>query len=367
MNRFSKRTASKSMNKSMKNQTISECRVWPGLTAAACLAAVWVTGCGKPAHPPAGERADLPAAQVQVQQVESKSRPNTEEVVGTVRAKVRSTVAAKLSGRIQDLPVVLGQKVRAGDLIARLDAAEIKARLEQAEAALEQAERDWKRIAALYEQQATTRAEYDATESRRRMASAAVSEARATLANAEVLAPFDGVITRKWADVGDLAQPGKPLVDLENPNALQIEADVPEAVLARVHAGASLPIRVDALDKELSGTVAEIAPAADPASRSFRVKLDVPPTPGLLPGQFCRLLLPVGEVQSLRAPASAIVRRGQLEIAFVVADQRAVLHLVKTGSRVGNEIEILSGLNSGDAVVVEGADRLVDGQPVVVK
>ncbi len=367
MIRFASGTADPIMKKSMRSQTVLLSALWPGLPATGILAAALLAGCGKPAHPPAAERGDLPAAPVQVQKVESKSRPHTEEVVGTVRAKVRSTVAAKLSGRIQDMPVVLGQRVKAGDLIARLDAAEIKARLEQAEAALEQAERDWKRIAALFEQQATTRAEYDATDARRRMAAAAVAEARATLAHAEVVAPFEGLITRKWAEAGDLAQPGKPLVDLENPAALQVEADVPEAILARVQAGASLSIRVDALNHEVRGTVAEIAPAGDPASRSFRVKLDVPATPGLMAGQFCRLLLPVGEVQSLRTPASAIVRRGQLEIAFVVADQRAVLHLVKTGNRVGDEIEILSGLNSGDTVVVDGAERLVDGQPVVVK
>jgi RND family efflux transporter MFP subunit len=118
---------------------------------------------------------------------------------------------------------------------------------------------------------------------------------------------------------------------------------------------------------ELTGVVSEIAPNADPGSRTFRVKLELPPTPGLRPGQFVRLQLPVGESRSLRVPAAAVVQRGQLEIVFVVANQNAQLRLAKTGRRFGNTVEILSGLDADDSVVVDGADRLSDGQPLEMK
>jgi len=302
-----------------------------------------------------------------VQTVESKSRAVTEDVVGTVRAKLHATLEAKLSGRIDKLPVVLGQRVKAGELVTRLDAAEINARLEQAEASLEQAERDWKRVSALFEQQAVTRAEYDAAQSRDRVAKGAAAEAKAMMSYVELVAPFDGVVTKKWVDVGDLAAPGKPLISIEDPSALQLEADVPQAIASHIQRDARLAARVDGVSGELTGTVSEIAPAADSASRTFRIKVDLSAQPGLSSGQFARLLVPVGENNSLRVPITAVVPRGQLEIVFVVENQHAQLHLVKTGKRVGDELEILSGLHAGDAVVTDGAAQLTDGQPVVAK
>jgi multidrug efflux pump subunit AcrA (membrane-fusion protein) len=86
-----------------------------------------------------------------------------------------------------------------------------------------------------------------------------------------------------------------------------------------------------------------------------------------MPGQFARLVVPIGERSSVRVPAAAVVQRGQMEIVFVVTNQRAHLHLVKTGRQINNETEILSGLDAGDSVVVDGAPQLVDGQPVSLK
>jgi membrane fusion protein, multidrug efflux system len=340
-------------------------------TAIASLSTVVVTfvlaGCGSK-HENAKEHASsLPTAQVQVQTVENKARTMTEEVVGTVRAKLRATLEARVSGRIEKLPVVLGEKVQKGQLIARLEAGEIAARLEQAEAALEQAEREWKRVSALLEQQSVTRAEYDTAQSRQRLAKGTVAEARAMMAYVEIAAPFDGLVTKKWVDVGDLAAPGKPLVDIEDPAALQMDADVPETIASHIKQDSRLRVRVDAINGELEGVIREIAPAADAVSRTFRVKLDLPPTAGLMPGQFARLIVPIGERKSVRVPVAAVAQRGQMEIVFVVADQHAQLHLVKTGMRVGDEIEVLSGLDGGKTVVISGADQLTDGQPVEAK
>ena len=339
---------------------------WTKLSAFLACSLVLV-GCGSKHETVKEHGASLPTAQVRVQTVENKTRTLTEEVVGTVRAKLRATLEARLSGRIEKMSVMLGEKVQKGRLIARLDAGEIGARLEQAEATLEQAERDWKRASALFEQQSVTRAEYDSAQSRQRAAKAAVGEAKAMMSYVEILAPFDGVVTKKWADIGDLAVPGKPLVDIEDPSALQVEADVPEAIASHIERDARLRVRVDAVKGELEGVISEIAPAADAVSRTFRVKLNLPRTPGLMPGQFARLAVPIGERKSVRAPSEAVVQRGQLEIIFSVAHQRARLHLVKTGMRVGNEIEILSGLEAGESVVVSGADQLTDGQPVEEK
>jgi RND family efflux transporter MFP subunit len=330
-------------------------------------AAVLLAGCGRKPGASEDRSASLPAARVRVQTVESQSRLVTEEVVGTVRARLQATIEPKLSGRLDELPVVLGQRVKAGELVARLDAGEIRARLDQARASLDEAQRDWKRVSALFEQQAATRAEFDAAQARYRVAKGAAAEAKAMLGYAEIRAPFDGVVTRKWANAGDFAMPGKPLMAIEDPAAMQLEADVPEAIAAQVQQNARMAVRADGVSGELAGTVAEIAPAADPATRTVRVKVDLSAQPSLGSGAFVRLLVPVGRTDSPRVPASAVVQRGQLEIVFVVANQRAQLHLVTTGQRVGDEIEILSGIHAGDAVVTDGAAQLTDGQPVEAK
>jgi RND family efflux transporter MFP subunit len=337
---------------------------WAGLPV---LFTLLLGGCGAKPEQRAADSRPLPTASVQVQVVQSKSRPLTEEVVGTVRARLHATLEAKVSGRIDRMPVVLGDAVRSGQLLVRLDAPEVKARLDQATASLEQAERDWKRVRDLFESHTITRAEYDAAEARLSIARGAVAEARALMGYCEVAAPFDGLVTRKWVEVGDHAAPGKPLLDLQDPAVLQLDADVPEMIGARIQRNASLTIHIDSLGRDLTGIVSELAPAADPVSRTFRVKLDLPQTPGLMAGQFARLTLPVGESASLRVPISTVVQRGQLELVFVAANQQAQMRLVKTGKQVGDEVEILSGLTAGETVVIDGARQLTDGQPVAWK
>ena len=286
-----------------------------------------------------------------------------EEVVGTVRAKLRATLEAKVSGRVEAMPVKLGQRVKAGALIARLDAQEIEAKVNQTRAVLQQAQGDMKRFSALLKQQAVTQREFDGVQARYQVALASLREARTMLGYATVRAPFAGVVTHKLADVGDLASPGRPLVELEDPRALRLEVAVPEALMGFIKVGASLPIRIAATE-ELEGTVAEVAPAADPNSRTFLVKVDLPQDAKVRTGQFGRALVPTGRSDILKVPNTAVVVRGQMELVFVVVEDRVHLRLVKTGKRFGSEVELVSGLDGDETIVVEGANALVDLQPV---
>ena len=306
----------------------------------------------------------LPTATVRAQTVESKKRVATEEVVGTVRAKLRSVIEAKVSGRIEQMLVVPGQQVKAGESLAVIDAREVQARYDRAMALRQQAEADRKRLSSLLEQKILSQAEFDNAQAKARIAIAGVTEAETMRDYTKVTAPFAGVITRKHADVGDLAAPGKPLLDMEDYRTLRLEADVPEAVVGKLTLGDKLPVRIAALETEREGVISEIAPAADPGSRTFLVKLDLPPQPGLRAGQFGRVAMPVGETTALRVPASAVVQRGQMEMVFVVSDGKAQLRLVKTGKRIGAEVELVSGVSAGEKVVVADAAGLMDGQPV---
>ena len=321
-------------------------------------------GCHRKPAPPRG--AGLPAAAVRVRPVEKKGWVATEELVGTVRARTRATIEAKVSGRIAQLPVVAGQAVDEGDLLVLLEVREVQARLDQAKAVAQQAAQDLKRFETLLEQKAATQSEYDAVQARFAVTTAAVAEADTILAYARITAPFHGVISRKLAEVGDLASPGRPLLDLEDPSSLRLEADVPEALIGRVRLGDKLLVRHGARTNDFEGVVSELAPMADPNTRTFRVKLDLPPEGGLRLGQFGRVAVPVEEIVSIRIPVSALVVRGQMEMVFVVVEQTAQLRLVKTGRRMGDEVEIVSGLEAGEPLVIEGAAALRDGQPVEV-
>jgi RND family efflux transporter MFP subunit len=161
--------------------------------------------------------------------------------------------------------------------------------------------------------------------------------------------------------------PGKPLVELEGRAGLRCVADVPVELAGGLKPGAELAVRIETLAGPLTGTLAEISPAADPASRTVQVKVTLPAAEGPRAGQFARLAVPVGETTALRVPPAALVIRGQLEVVFVVADGRAQMRLVRAGKRSAQGVEILAGLTSGETVVVDGAAALLDGQPVQVR
>jgi RND family efflux transporter MFP subunit len=327
----------------------------------------FVVGCGKRQEPQAATAESLPAAVVRVQKIESVKQPGVEEVVGTVQPKLQAVIEAKVSGRITRLAVNVGQSVKQGEVLVELATQEIQAKLDQATAGFRQAEQDFTRVSNLHKQTAATQAELDTAQARYNVAKAAVAEAEAVSGYAKIVAPFDGVVARKLADEGDLAMPGKPLLELEGRAGLRLVADIPNLLAGQVLADAKLAVRVDAQADPISGTVAEISPTADPASRTVRVKVDLPETAGLRSGQFGRLAVPVSEAMFIFVPAQALVRRGQLEILFVAAGGKGQMRLVRTGKQTAQGIEILAGLAAGEAVVVEGAGNLRDGQPLQLR
>jgi RND family efflux transporter MFP subunit len=323
----------------------------------------FLSGCGR-SNGPTTTATDLPTASVRLEAIQPLRLPITEDVVGTVKSRHAADIAAKISGRILELPVVLGQTVEEGDLLVAMDSREIRARLERAEVDQRQAETDYRRIESLQQTGAATQSEKDSATSRYHSARAAVAEANAMLEDARITAPIRGVVARKAVDLGDLAMPGQLLLRLEDPKNLRFETDLPASLLDRLPAGATLPVRIDGVRAPLDGKVIEIAPVADPATRSFHVKLDLPPTPGLRAGQFGRVAVPMAEGDFLVVPPEALVTRGQLDLLFVAVDGKARMRIVRTGRMLAEGIEILAGLNAGERIVVENAAGMIDGQPV---
>lgn len=329
-----------------------------------CLGLAWLASACH-SRKEAAAAPELPPASVRVAVVEDKPHPASEDVVGTVRAKLAARVESKMSGRIAQLLVAPGQGVKRGDLLLLIDAGEVQAKLDQAGAVLAQAQKDFDRLKPLLASNAISKQDFDAADARLRVAKSAVAEAETMLGYTKITAPFDGVITRKLADVGDFAMPGKPLLEMESPAVLRFEADVPEALVDQIKLGSLLPVKLNSVPGVISAKVTEIAPVADPGSRTFLVKLDLPPTPGLRAGQFGRVRVPVGTSRTPRVPAEAVAVNGQMEFVTVVSDGRARLRIVKAGRRGDGRIEIISGLDAGERIVIEGAAK--DGQRVEVR
>lgn len=320
-------------------------------------------GCAaEPAHAASTAR----GRPVQVVLAERALRPVVAEVVGTVRAVRSSTLASMIGGTVAEIRVGLGSSVRAGEVLVRLSAREVDARVQQARAlsALAGPERD--RAVKLKSLSAITAAQYDAAIAQWNIAQAKQSEASAVADHTVLRAPFSGVVTAKLANAGDTAMPGQALLVVEAPSAFRFEAQVPESLAAGpLENGTAVSVRLDGLDHDITGTVAEVQPASDEATRTRLVKVELPITDGLRSGRFGRLMLAVGESWAISVPAAALVRHGQLEGVFVVDAGLARLRLVRSGRERDGRLEIASGL-SGDETVVLAAADIRDGQRVEV-
>jgi len=301
---------------------------------------------------------------VTVAKVSEQEVPVLIEVAGTLQAAERASIAAKVTGVIARMPVVLGSTVNAGDLLVTISAEEIAARLNQAEAQLAQAKRNLDREQNLLAKNAATPEAVKSLHDQYNIAQAGYREAKTMIGYTTITAPFDGVVTRKNANSGDLATPGAVLLQIENNRTLQVTTAVPESLVLHIRTGDHLAVKVEAAGVVIQGTVSEIAPAVDPSSRTAPVVLDLPASPTLRSGQFARVLLPGKSSQTLLVPSSALVPSGQMDRVFVVEGERARLRLVRTGLSLNGMTEILTGLSAGETVATANNRLLVDGQPV---
>ena len=329
--------------------------------------AALLTGCSREHATPA-TAASLPPARVHVATVRVESLPALTEITGTVRPVQRAAIAAKVMGAIEELPVSLGQRIRAGDLLLKISAGEISARLVQAQAQLDQARRDFEREHELLTRSASTADMVKNLETRVALTESMVREADTMLGYATVRAPFDGVVARKLVNIGDLAAPGQPLLEIEGTDAFQIETGIPDSLATALATGTALSVEVPAANATFTAALTELSSAADPFAHTVPAKIAVPAGVAVRSGQFARIQVPGSAISALLAPATAVSVLGQMERVFVVGDgSKGVLRLVKTGATRGNRVEILAGLDDGDRVLVAPPANLREGQPLEVQ
>jgi multidrug efflux pump subunit AcrA (membrane-fusion protein) len=265
--------------------------------------------------------------------------PVVEEAVGTVDSRRRVDVAAEIVARVRRVAARAGDRIAAGALLVALDDAEAAARYARASA-------QYERVKGFLARQAATREQMEA-------ATAEYAAAKAGLEHTRLTAPIAGVVAERRVEPGDLATPGRVLLVVLDPAALRLEARVREAAIAHVTPGATLEVVFPSAAAVVQGTVAEVLPAADPQSRTFTVRVDVPAEAGIRPGMFGRVRLPVGEREVVHVPAAAVTRTGQLETVVVAEDGVWLRRFVTTGGAVGDgSVEILSGLAGGETIAL---------------
>jgi RND family efflux transporter MFP subunit len=354
-----------------------------------------LSGCSS--EPPTHAEAPEAVSGVSVIVAQDRTIPDWLEAVGTVQAAQTSAVASQMMGTILQVNVREGDRVRTGQILAVIDDSQPRAGVEQATAALNAAKNEaiaansqfalaeatLTRYQHLYQEKSVSPQEFDqiraqcqSAEARRDMAKAgeaqagaALRQARTSLGYTRIRAPFDGVIAEKKADVGTLAAPGMPIFTIEDTHHFRLEAAVDESNIGLVHLGQSVSVTLDALGAAtLAGRVAQVLPAADPASRSFVVKIELPADSHMRSGLFGRARFARGQRTALLIPDAAAVERGQLRGVYVLGSKGiAELRYVTLGSTTAKEVEVLSGLQPGEKLIADPGARDFSGRKIVTE
>jgi multidrug efflux pump subunit AcrA (membrane-fusion protein) len=370
------------------------------------IVAAGALACGTPpAHAP---RDDAAAIAVPIERVTALPLTSYAEAGGVVRARATAVIASRIMAPVLAVHVRAGDHVRRGAVLVTLDARDSAANRARAEAALGSARESMRaaesdaqaaeaavalarathdRIRTLHAKRSATSQELDqavaaldgadaqwrsaqarvaAAASAREAAQAAMEAASIETTYATLTAPFDGVVTERSVDPGSMAQPGAPLLTVEEPSAFRLEVPVDEAHAATIGVGTTAGVQIGdgGAARWIDARVGEVA-RIDPASHSFVVKLDLPAGSVSRSGVFGRARFTGAARRALAIPSSAVVRRGQLTFAFVIDNEgRARLQPVSIGTAEGGRAEVLAGLREGDRIVANPPPALSDGMRV---
>jgi RND family efflux transporter MFP subunit len=376
------------------------------------VAASGLSACGRGEDPLPTKAAELiPVTVAAVAAIDTAERL---EAGGVVAARESASISSRITATIAGIRVNAGDRVRAGDVLLTLDGRDVTAHtaqarasavaaekaLTQARAADRAAEADhrlatvWQqRIATLHARNSATDQERDEAEARLSVAAArlagsragiegadahlastraAVGIATATESFATVRAPFDGLVTERLIDPGNLAAPGVPLLRIESDGARQVVVRVDEARAVYVHTGDRVSVSIDAATEPgadgngLDGVVAEVARAVGADHRAFTVKVSLPPTVTARTGSFARVVFRGAPRRALLVPAPAIQRHGQVLSVYVVQGRVARLRLIRAGPSSSEGVQVLAGLDAGESIVVSPLTGLADGAHVTV-
>jgi membrane fusion protein (multidrug efflux system) len=318
---------------------------------------------------------------VRVAPVETKQLARSVDGSGTIRPHRTVKVSAEIPGQVVSIAVDEGFAVAAGDLLARINDTDIRLRLEEARAAaskerVDLARQEYERMQSLLEEKVVSRAMVDQAQSQYLTLDAAYKSARAKirqlqeqLRKADITAPISGRVAKRLVNQGEYLAPGAPVVVIENMEDVLVVLEVPDRDIVKVQLGQTVEATTDAFPgRVFRGVVDSSATAANPVTSTFEVEARIGNRDGSLrSGMIASLRILLEQSRAMVIPAEALIGSEEAQTAvFVVADGLARRRSVVLGERWDRDVEVLSGLASGDEVVVSGMERLADGQRVQV-
>ncbi len=308
---------------------------------------------------------------------------------GRIESRQTAVISTRVMGFITSIKVKVGDKVQKGELLATISNADIVAKkgqaqamVSEAEAALKDAQKDYERFAKLYEQQSASAKEfenatlyYNSAKSKTEAAKQMQKEADAMLTYTILTAPFSGVVTQQNIDAGSMANPGMPILVMEQTENYQVSASISEDDIAHVKAGSDAEIVIKSSGRKFKGEVSEVSPSSQFSGGQYLIKVNIPNTDksGLYSGMVVNVAidssLPSRTSDSIiLVPASAVVYIDQLTGLYTIGESHtALLRWVKLGKSYGDDIEILSGLRSDEKFIIKSEDKLYNGLPVTIK
>jgi membrane fusion protein, multidrug efflux system len=304
--------------------------------------------------------------------------PATFSAIGTVAAVQGVTVSADLPGVVDKIAFDSGKTVREGEVLVALDTRQEQAQLAAAEAQLELAALNFKRMDGLVKQDAVSHAEYDQSAAANKQAEARVREIRATIARKTIRAPFTGILGIRQVNLGQYLTGGDPVVPLQSLNPIYVNFGVPQQNAAQMHPGRTVQITAADLGNAVfTGRVTAVDSVVDQTTRNVQVQATLANRGGRLrPGMFVQTEVTLGAPQSMiTLPASAINYAPYGDSVFVVSDMKSPQgqtyrgvrqQVVKLGGSRGDQVAIASGVKAGEEVVTSGVFKLRNGVAIQV-
>ena len=292
---------------------------------------------------------DVPAVQV-----DTAGTAGVHRAAGTVRSARRAELSTRLVGRVESVRVRAGDRVRTGQLLLTVERASLSAAERQAASSLELATANLRRVERLYADSAAPLVQLEAARNALAQAEGQARAVRADLSYADLRAPFDGTVASRLVDPGDNASPGLPLLVIEDRGAREIVVTVPDELRHWLQPGRDLAVEIGAGRRRITARILAVVIGADPRSPTVELRLSGPAD--LAPGLAAVAEIPIEEHSVLLVPAGALVQRGQLDGVFLFApDSTLRLRWVRLGRRRGDSVEVVSGLQPGDLVALDGA------------
>jgi RND family efflux transporter MFP subunit len=312
-------------------------------------------------------------------------------VSGEVEAAESAIISTRVMGYITRMNVKVGDRVSKGQLLATISnqdilakRAQTEAMITEADAAYKSAEKDYERFTSLYKQQSASAKEldnislqYTSAKSRLESAKQMRNEVNATLSYTSLTAPFAGVITQKLADAGSMANPGMPILTLEQSGSYQVSAAIPENAISKIRQGSAATISINAIKKIFKGTITQISQSSQFSGGQYIIKVHIPDQEkkDLLAGMYANVSIPVqsspgseGMNDQVMVPLSCIEYKDALTGLYTVSNNNtALLRWVRLGKVQGNQVAVISGLAANEPFIVQAEGRLFNGAVVQVK